>query len=250
MSLSLALNYWAAHAGHVDVARMLVVDFSATVDNASKYGRTPLHFAASRGHLAVARMLVVDGHANVDIADKYGKTPLHMAAILDHLDFARMLVVDGHANVDIADKDGETALYTAAHRGDLAFACMLVVDGRANVNTADKKGDTPLHVAARRGQHDVAHFLLDKGAKPDKGNKMGVAPIDLAAKSTKIRPPDMDLLCRMIGGSGALIVLATKMVRAHLERSEKRRAAASNADGPLVSKRRCLDANPCPEGSG
>ena len=136
---------------------------------------------------------------------------------------------------------------------------MLVVECSANVNTADKNGETPLHVAARMGRHDVAHFLLDKGAKPDKGNNMGVAPIDLAAKSTIIRqprgsrivhPPGMGLLCRMIGGSGALIVLATKMVRAHLERSKKRRAAASNADGPLASKRRYLDANPCPEASG
>ena len=85
-------------------------------------------------------------------------------------------------------------------------------------------GETPLHKAAERGEVAVAHFLLDRGAMPDVGNKQGVAPIDLAAAPRdevgEGMAPDVDLLGRMMRGSGALVVLAAKMVAADSKRQE------------------------------
>ena len=85
---------------------------------------------------------------------------------------------------------------------------MLVVDGKATVDIGDRYGWTPLHTAAERGRFDVAHFLLDKGARPEVGNNECVAPIDLAASPlddyTRVPiAPDTGLLCRMIRESGA-----------------------------------------------
>ena len=199
----------------------------------------------------MARMLVVDGHANVDIADEYGLTPLHRAAEHGHLDVARMLVDDGHANVSIVDKYDLTPLHWAARQGHLDVARMLVVDGHANVNIVASFSRTPLHIATQYGKSDVAHFLLDKGAKPDKGDFVNVTPIDFAARprdrNGNMVAPDVALLCRMICESGALIVLATKVVfgrfaREDLLEDRLKRLSECVAADDTMTKRHCPDA--------
>jgi len=196
-------------------------------------------------------MLVDDCHTNVSIVDKYDLTPLHWAARQGHLDVARMLVVDGHANVDIADKDGHTPLYWAAGGGHLDMARMLVDDGHANVNIVASFSRTPLHIATQYGKSDVARFLLDKGAKPDKGDFVNVTPIDFAARprdrNGNMVAPDVALLCRMICESGALIVLATKVVfgrfaREDLLEDRLKRLAEGVAADDTMTKRHCPDA--------
>ena len=212
---------------------------------------TPLHIAMYSGDLDAARMLVVDGYAYVGIANNIGWTPLHWAASSGHLDVARMLAIDGHANVDITDNYGRTPLHEAVYQGHLDVARMLVDDCHADVSIADKEGLTPLHMAARCGQSDVAHFLLDKGAKPDTGSEWKVAPIDLAANPCNYYgltvAPDVNLLCRMIGGSGALIVLAKKMVFRSAERDGRKRRADAGVADAVIAKHRCLIVKHIPE---
>ena len=235
---------------------MLVVDGHANVNFADKRGHTPLHLAVFRGNLDLARMLVVDGHANVDVTNERARTALHVATHMGHLDIARMLVVDGQASVDITDKDGLTPLHEAAYHDHLDVARVLVVDGHANVDAKDIQGYTLLYWAARFGHNDLAHFLLDKGARPDVANEKGVTPIDVAALPCnhvkEVIGPDMGLLCRMMRESGALIVLASKMVAAHLERTEKQRqgdADAVSTVGSLVAKVLCVGARHAPNAS-
>ena len=130
-----------------------------------------------------------------------------------------------------------------------------LVDRGADVRTADDDGWTPLHHAVCYGDRlALAHFLLDEGARPDVANNRGETPIDLAADPrepiTDLRsvPPDVGLLFRMIGESGALIVLATKMVAAAAERQRRRTeaAAVAAAEGPCTRSRA---KRPRPDGS-
>ena len=93
----------------------------------------------------------------------------------------------------------------------------------------------------------MAHFLLDEGARPNVANDRGETPIDLAAdprestRDSRSVPPDVGLIYRMIGESGALIVLATKMVRkaakAKAEREKRRADAMAAAEGPYNTPR-------------
>ena len=105
--------------------------------------------------------------------------------------------------------------------------------------------------AAEWGRFDVAHFLLDNGARPDVGNNECVAPIDLAARPFDDYDvpiaPDMGLLCRMIRESGALIVLANKMVSAALEKTRRRRADAMGTVDSVEAKHFCVDAHQTPD---
>ena len=116
------------------------------------------------------------------------------------------------------------------------------------MRAAAKNGQTPLHLAATFGESDVAHLLLDEGARPDAGDEDGVAPIDLAADPRNrlgrrlTTEPDMDLLFRMIRGSGALVVFASKVVasraKAKAEEDERRkRGEAADALEESASKR-------------
>ena len=116
------------------------------------------------------------------------------------------------------------------------------------MRAAAEDGWTPLHLAASYGESDVAHLLLDEGARPDAGDEDGVAPIDLAAAPRdiydRIAPePDMDLLFRMIRGSGALVVLASKVAASRAKAKAKaaddeRRKRGDAADAPASKRAR------------
>ena len=161
-----------------------------------------------------------------------------------------MLVVEGGANVDAKDENGDTPLHWAKRFCEPYVLRMLVVEGGANVNITNKDGETPLHYAALVPQ--IAHFLLDKGARPDIRNNEGVTAIDLTACPHEpnfggILPsiwateaePRMALLCRMLRESGALIVLAMKVLATSASR---RRLFESSVSQRTRSKRRRLDA--------
>ena len=241
----------AACEGHLDVARLLV-DRGADVNPAlTDEGMRPLHAATEWGHMDVA-LLLLEGGATVvrTTADSMQFTEswdhLHQAILLHHaaqdgrLDIVRFLVdrgasantrdddemtPAGHAlsegHLDVAnyliDRGGGVftdfafteQLHGAADAGDLRAARFLVDHRGADVRAVDVDGWTPLHWAASQSHSDVAHFLLDRGARPDVGNDDGVTPIDLAAA----RCGGSALLFRMIRESGALVVLASKMVR-------------------------------------
>src|SRR5947209_16654833 len=71
--------YRAAYSGHLEIVKLLVVEFKADVNDRDDYGMTPLHLAASNGHLEVVKLLVVEFKADVHAKDRCKKTPLHKA---------------------------------------------------------------------------------------------------------------------------------------------------------------------------
>ena len=93
----------------------LLLSAGAAVDQASKYGDTPLCAASQEGNVACVRQLLAAGAA-VDQADKHSRTPLSCASTEGRVECVQLLLALGAA-VDQADKDGRTPLYIASLTG-------------------------------------------------------------------------------------------------------------------------------------
>ena len=75
----------AAYSGHLEIVKLLVVEFKADVNDRDDYGTTPLHLAASNGYLEVVKLLVVEFKADVHAKDRCKETPLHKAVTSEGL---------------------------------------------------------------------------------------------------------------------------------------------------------------------
>jgi ankyrin repeat protein len=117
-------------------------------------GFTALHYAAHLGHADVARALVLAGADLAAVArHKIDATPLHSAVAGRQTAIAKMLIEAG-AQVDATYEGGNTALHAAAAAGDLATVKMLVEAGAArDVPNGEGK------LAADLAKGEVAAFL-------------------------------------------------------------------------------------------
>jgi uncharacterized protein len=169
---------YAARTGSIDAARALL-EGGADVNQATRYGWSPLLAATQNQNYKMARFLIERG-ANVNLANKGGWTPLYLAtdnrnieggdyptrtADMDSLAFIAILLDSGaDVNARVTDstetrtvftnqwlnEDGATAFLRAAQSGDLELLKLLVARGAdPKINT--RLGVTPLAVAAGIG---------------------------------------------------------------------------------------------------
>ena len=120
-----------------------------------------MSIAAHNGHVDVIRALVVLG-ADVNAPNKNGTTAVHMAAHNGHANTIRTLCALG-ADVNTPDNDGTTPVFIAAQHGHVDAIKALVALG-ADVNTPANDGATPVLVAAQQDHADVIKDLFKLGA--------------------------------------------------------------------------------------
>ena len=159
--------------------------------------------------------LVLSTGFDVNAVDGHGNTVLFAAAYAGQLGVMELLLEKG-ADVHAKDEVGSTPLIWAVQEGRLNAVKRLVEEG-ADVNTKCNRGETPLHRAAWLGKKEVAYFLLEHGARVDTADVERLTPLRLAL-TPKIGEPDVNLICRMLLPSGALVQLAMDAVEAHGER--------------------------------
>ena len=98
----------------------------------------------------------------------------------------RQLLDDG-ANVDARNHKGESALHCAAKAGFTDIVALLI-DRRANVDAEDRDGATPLAFALRSTVkdktrlHAVVRALRAAGADPNRADRQGRSPRDIASR--------------------------------------------------------------------
>ena len=145
----------------------------------------------------------------------------------------------------------------AAHRGHIGVV-KLLVENDAKVNVKCELGWTALHIAAWHSEKEVAYFLLKHGAVAVIANNAGRTPLDCALRP-KQGEPDVELICKMLLPSGALIQLATDVVEAHEKRQTRRQRIALGlrraveSQGfltDLADKLADIDASGCVSGTG
>jgi ankyrin repeat protein len=143
--------HWAASSDAVEALDALLdAGADIEVDGAVIAGGTPLDDAVAFGQWQAARRLV----------DRGGHTKLFNAAALGLLDRVR-----DHLAANPAGEEVTAALWAACHGGQQATAEHLLQRGAQLNWVAPWDGLTPLDAARRSDAHDLAGWLVARGAK-------------------------------------------------------------------------------------
>ena len=205
--------YWAAHAGRLDIVRLIVdrypeqldvrtgdqgmgspeTGFSSTAPDLpaltrlrrwrrqhdQALGRTALMVAVGYGHKEIVEYLLAHGSCP-NVTDRTSTRALHFApAAGEHSTPIARALIAGGADVNATNVDGMTAVMAAALANNSEVAALLV-DRGATINSADIDGRTALHHAAARGHTDVVRELVRLHARPSLFDSDGMTPLHRA----------------------------------------------------------------------
>ncbi|XXH01601.1 hypothetical protein Hte_007961, partial [Hypoxylon texense] len=140
-------------------------------------GRTALHIACRQGEQKSSVQYLLEHGANPDKTDDDNQTPLHIA--IRSGDAAKdivKLLLDAGADCNARNSYSLSALHWAVNIGSLSIIKELIEAG-AVIDIAHDKELTPLGLALARNHFDIADYLLDKGADPNKCS----LPLQIAA---------------------------------------------------------------------
>ena len=171
---------------------MALLALAAEPTQCNENGVTPLHCAARYGYDYCVRLLL-DRGADPNLDDDDGRTPLCLAIQWDHAVCARLLIkhIEGSdPNKRWADKrykDWCTLLHYAV-LGSSAGCVKLLLEKGVKPNQGDKYGMTPLHYAVKYGYCDCVRLLLEKGADPNQIDNDLCTPLHYAAENERKYP--------------------------------------------------------------
>lgn len=158
------------------------VDINAALN---EHGQTALMIAVENGHLSVARQLISQG-ADVNEADRWGSTPLHFAAgnMYDQTAFIKLLVEAG-GNINAMTERHYTPLHKAILSQYATAQCLqTLLESGGDINAANEKSQLPLLLAAEKGRIDLMDVLLQSsGIDLNATNAEGRTALMLAAMS-------------------------------------------------------------------
>jgi ankyrin repeat protein len=187
----------------------LLLDRGATVDTASKTGRTALFVAAmSDGSAPIVRLLIAKG-ANPKGRDVFQNTMLTAAAVGNDLDTMRVFV-DAGVDVNAVGVTGLSPLIAAAYNANLDAVKLFLSKG-ASVNAvassptlfpldSPKSGPlalsavTPLMAAAASAPPELVKALIDAGAHVNATDGRRMTPLMLAVATNHQNPAVIRLL--------------------------------------------------------
>jgi ankyrin repeat protein len=162
----------AAKHGNLELVRVLVDGFSASLRKRDNTVNLPLHLAASgtdRGTASLDLVLyLADGFPEAPMsANKYGWLPLHSAALAQPTSARRIrcLAELRPASLAVADLEGSLPVHVAARYGTSADAVRFLAAMRPDtLLVQDNDGRLPLHVAMQgEPQFDIIQGLVEVG---------------------------------------------------------------------------------------
>ncbi|MFT6861622.1 MAG: ankyrin repeat protein, partial [Akkermansiaceae bacterium] len=178
----------AAHEDDLEKVGKLL-EAGALVNEANRYGVTPLSLACQNGNAEMVALLLKTG-ADANVALPGNETPLHTASRTGVLASVKLLVKSA-AKIDAKEKNNQTPLMWAAAEGHFEVVRYLLVRG-AEFKKPLASGFTPLFFAVRQGHLEVAKDLIQNGAdvteaaRVKRGRKTmsdGTSPLILAIEN-------------------------------------------------------------------
>jgi hypothetical protein len=176
----------ACQQGEDHVARNLLDELGADVNQVGKLGATPLHTACVHGQMDTVRMLVDEYGAAVAQVDRHGCTPLFRACENNRLDIARFLGEKiGPVLGSLPGNDGRTPLYVACQKGHKDIARYLIHDLGVDKWTPNTHLLSSMGVAAQENHMSIVrmfadgHFFDLHGPKPAMRRDRRVTVVEL-----------------------------------------------------------------------
>jgi ankyrin repeat protein len=162
-SPAMSIHLAAKNGDHTEVERYLKsglnIDEKVSDPDQSIYGWTALHFAAHAGQLQIATMLLAAGANPNAQEDKDDQTPLFFAIERKDLEMIRTLL-QTKANVNLQRLDGDSVLIQAASEGYAEVVELLLKSG-ADLDLRDNLGWTAIVWAATKGFDQIVKLLID-----------------------------------------------------------------------------------------
>jgi len=121
---------------------------------------------------------------NVNQADKYGRTPVYLAAQAQQPEMLEELFAKG-ADANTANTSGTTPLIAAAEKGHVRTIELLLTRDGISLDAKDKAGQTALMVAAANGYIQVVEALVKAGARMDITDYKGMTAYDHTIQQSK-----------------------------------------------------------------
>ena len=161
---NVSLMYWAAWAGYVPVAKLLI-EYGIDLD-------IPIKGNGERGYLALHEALAPSPWGDLPGVER--RWSIGEPSTAGKLKVAQVML-DAGAYYDV---------YAACARDDLARVEVIFQEesSRVDASSGHEFGMTPLHWAARVGAVDCARFLVEHGADVNQENQARRTPLPLAAE--------------------------------------------------------------------
>lgn len=141
-----------------------------------------LHSMCRQGDLTETKNLL-DENAHLQYSrGKTGDLLTHEAVLSDNESLLSYLLNEKYFDTNLPNDVHAYPLHYAVLSGSLRMVTILV-NNRAFVDCIDSSKKTPLMVACEEEDHDIAEFLLDRGASTMTQDASGNKPIHFAVKS-------------------------------------------------------------------
>ncbi|KAM1167473.1 hypothetical protein TB2_029036 [Malus domestica] len=132
-------------------------------NKATPRGNTVLHLAASTGHLQLIKLIVLNFPELVCKQNDDGELPLHVAASAGHLSAVHCLVDTAQGNMfNEKDGRGNTSLHVAVENNHQEVAMFLVCKDGSTSHSTNNSGKTPLCMAAETANLDLVNAMVAK----------------------------------------------------------------------------------------
>lgn len=141
-----------------------------------------IHSICRQGDLTETRNLLDENPHLQKSRGKTGDLLTHDAVLSDNDNLLSYLLTDKSLDPNLPNDVDVYPLHYAVLSGSLRMVTILV-NHRAFVDCVDSSKKTPLMVACEEEDHDIAEFLLDRGASTMTQDASGNKPIHFAVKS-------------------------------------------------------------------